>query len=186
NTSNDVSDSNPDTTAADELDRLLNKAMRQTKLAQKKQFPPAPLWQAVFETLQKRRFSEHPQLIGLPTKAQYEAMAHMFGHSFGQLGQLDNQTVSTLANMLGLDTSTAANDMSDRTQALTRMVRDTVFNIGEIDVEGMLVYQVRHPAKAFLRSQKVHVVQGEEAMAHQEPLFLDHLTTYQIKDHLIK
>ena len=87
--------------------------------------------------------------------------------------------------MLGLDT-TAANDMSDRTQALTRMVRDTVFNIGEIDIEGMLVYQVRHPAKAFLRSQKVHVVQGEEAMAHQEPLFLDHLTTYQIKDHLIK
>jgi len=49
-----------------------------------------------------------------------------------------------------------------------------------------LAYQVRHPAKAFLRSQKVHVVQGEEALSHQEPLFLDSLTTYQIKDHLIK
>ncbi|QUY52383.1 exodeoxyribonuclease V subunit gamma [Psychrobacter pacificensis] len=185
-TSNDVSDSNPDTAAADELDRLLNKAMRKTKLAQKKQFPPAPLWQAVFETLQKRRSSEHPQLIGLPTKTQYEAIAQMLGHRLGGLGNINHQIVSTLANMLGLDTSTAANDMSDRTQALTRMVRDTVFNIGEIDIEGMLVYQVRHPAKAFLRSQKVHVVQGEEAMAHQEPLFLDHLTTYQIKDHLIK
>ena len=165
----------------DELDAILNSAMRKTKLAQKKQFPPAPLWQAVFETLQKRKSSEHPQLIGLPTKAQYEAMAHMFGHSFGQLGQLDNQTVSTLANMFGLDTANA-NDFSDMNQAM----RDTVFNIGEIDIEGMLVYQVRHPAKAFLRTQKVHVVQGEEAMAHQEPLFLDHLTTYQIKDHLIK
>ena len=109
----------------------------------------------------------------------------MLGHRLGGLGNINHQIVSTLANMLGLDT-TAANDMSDRTQALTRMVRDTVFNIGEIDIEGMLVYQVRHPAKAFLRSQKVHVVQGEEAMAHQEPLFLDHLTTYQIKDHLIK
>ena len=185
NTSDDVSDSNPDTAVADELDRLLNKAMRKTKLAQKKQFPPAPLWQAVFETLQKRRASELPQLIDLPTKTQYEAIAQMLGHRLGGLGNINHQIVSTLANMLGLDT-TAANDMSDRTQALTRMVRDTVFNIGEIDIEGMLVYQVRHPAKAFLRSQKVHVVQGEEAMAHQEPLFLDHLTTYQIKDHLIK
>ena len=186
NTSDDVSDSNLDTAVADELDRLLNKAMRKTKLAQKKQFPPAPLWQAVFETLQKKRSSEHPQLIGLPTKTQYEAIAQMLGHRLGGLGNINHQIVSTLANMLGLDTSTAANDMSDRTQVLTRMVRDTVFNIGEIDIEGMLVYQVRHPAKAFLRSQKVHVVQGEEAMAHQEPLFLDHLTTYQIKDHLIK
>ncbi|WP_394211221.1 exodeoxyribonuclease V subunit gamma [Psychrobacter piscatorii] len=185
-TSDDVSDSNLDTTVADELDRLLNKAMYQTKLAQKKQFPPAPLWQAVFETLQKRRSSEHPQLIGLPTKTQYEAIAQMLGHSLGRLGNIDHQIVFTLANMIGLDTFVAANDMSDRTKALTRMVCDTVFNIGEIDVEGMLVYQVRHPAKAFLRSQKVHVVQGEEAMAHQEPLFLDHLTTYQIKDHLIK
>ena len=35
----------------DELDTLLNTAMRKTKLAQKKQFPPAPLWQAVFDTL---------------------------------------------------------------------------------------------------------------------------------------
>jgi exodeoxyribonuclease V gamma subunit len=186
NTSGDVSDSNPDTAAVDELDRLLNKAMRKTKLAQKKQFPPAPLWQAVFETLQKRRSSEHPQLIGLPTKTQYEAIAQMLGHSLGRLGNIDHQIMSTLSNMLGLDTFVDDSDMSDRTQALTRMVCDTVFNIGEIDVEGMLVYQVRHPAKAFLRSQKVHVVQGEEAMAPQEPLFLDHLTTYQIKDHLIK
>ena len=61
-----------------------------------------------------------------------------------------------------------------------------MFDIGEIDIEGVLAYQVRHPAKAFLRSQKVHVVQGEEALSHQEPLFLDSLTTYQIKDHLIK
>ena len=185
NTSHDVSDSNPDTAAADELDRLLNKAMRKTKLAQKKQFPPAPLWQAVFETLQKRRSSEHPQLIGLPTKTQYEAIAQMLGDRLGGLGNIDHQTVSTLANMLGLDTLVTANDMSNRTQVLTRMVCDAVFNIGEIDIEGMLVYQVRHPAKAFLRSQKVHVVQGEEAMAHQEPLFLDNLTTYQIKEYLI-
>jgi len=39
--------SNNAVTVSDELDALLNKAMRKTKLAQKKQFPPAPLWQAV-------------------------------------------------------------------------------------------------------------------------------------------
>ena len=45
---------NNSATVADELDTLLNKAMRKTKLAQKKQFPPAPLWQAVFNTLNGR------------------------------------------------------------------------------------------------------------------------------------
>ena len=167
----------------DELDALLNKAMRKTKLAQKKQFPPAPLWQAVFETLQGRVSSESSPLVGLPTKAQYEVMAHLFGRRFGHLGQLNSQAMSTLAQMLGLDIATSA---ADTPQALSQAIRDTIFDIGEVDIEGMLVYQVRHPAKAFLRTQKVHVVQGEETMAHQEPLFLDHLTTYQIKDYLIK
>jgi len=166
----------------DELDTLLNTAMRKTKLAQKKQFPPAPLWQAVFDTLKGRVSSEHKELVGLPTKAQYESIAQVLGQGLGQLGQVDNQTLSALANMLALDTVVDANDVGSMTVALS----DSVFNIGEIDIEGVLAYQVRHPAKEFLRSQKVHVVQGEEALSQQEPLFLDSLTTYQIKDHLIK
>ncbi|AAZ18979.1 possible exoribodeoxynuclease V, gamma subunit [Psychrobacter arcticus 273-4] len=166
----------------DELDVLLNKAMRKTKLAQKKQFPPAPLWQAVFDTLKGRVASEHPQLVGLPTKEQYESIAQLLGQGLGQMGQVSSQTLSALIDMLALD-STA--DVSDMNEALIKTVFDTIFNIGEIDVEGVLAYQVRHPAKAFLRTQKVHVVQGEEAIAHQEPLFLDSLTTYQIKEHLI-
>ncbi|ASE25274.1 exodeoxyribonuclease V subunit gamma [Psychrobacter cryohalolentis] len=169
----------------DELDAILNKAMRKTKLAQKKQFPPAPLWQAVFDTLKGRVSSEHPQLVGLPTKGQYESIAQIFGQGLGQMGQVDNQTFSALIEMLALDNTADASDSSDMNEALIKTLFDTIFNIGEIDVEGVLVYQVRHPAKAFLRSQKVHVVQGEEAMAHQEPLFLDSLTTYQIKEHLI-
>ncbi|MGE6245933.1 exodeoxyribonuclease V subunit gamma [Psychrobacter proteolyticus] len=166
----------------DELDTLLNTAMRKTKLAQKKQFPPAPLWQAVFDTLKGRISSEHKELVGLPTKAQYKSIAQVLGQGLGQLGQVDNQTLSALANMLALDTVVDASDVSGMTEALS----DSIFNIGEIDIEGVMAYQVRHPAKAFLRSQKVHVVQGEEALSHQEPLFLDSLTTYQIKDHLIK
>ena len=175
----------------DELDGILNKAMRKTKLAQKKQFPPAPLWQAVFNTLKYRVASEHQPLVGLPTKAQYQSIAQILGQGLGQLGQLDNQALSTLANMLALDNIYDINNVNDVdvdvdvNDALTKTVLDSVFNIGEIDVEGALAYQVRHPAKTFLRTQKVHVVQGEEAMAHQEPLFLDSLTTYQIKEHLI-
>ncbi|HSP85157.1 MAG TPA: exodeoxyribonuclease V subunit gamma, partial [Psychrobacter sp.] len=166
----------------DELDTILNKAMRKTKLAQKKQFPPAPLWQAVFNTLKGRVSSEHVQLVGLPTKAQYEAIAQVLGHGLGQLGQIDNQALSALIDMLALDAVVDTSNVSDMTQGLTQ----TIFDIHEIDIEGVLLYQVRHPAKAFLRTQKVHMVQGEEAMAHQEPLFLDSLTTYQIKEHLIK
>ncbi|MEN6670314.1 exodeoxyribonuclease V subunit gamma [Psychrobacter sp. B38] len=186
----DVQD-NSAVTVADELDALLNKAMRKTKLAQKKQFPPAPLWQSVFSTLKGRVTSEHAQLIGLPTKAQYEAIAQVLGQGLGQLGQVDNQLLSTLAEMLALDSVADVNDATDTAEARTQAIFDqgmfdSVFNIGEIDIDGALVYQVRHPAKAFLRTQKVHVVQGEETLAHQEPLFLNSLTTYQIKEHLIK
>nr|WP_265090253.1 exodeoxyribonuclease V subunit gamma [Psychrobacter cibarius] len=170
----------------DELDILLSKAMRKTKLAQKKQFPPAPLWQAIFDTLKGRVSSEQVQLVGLPTKTQYEAIAKMLGQGLGQLGRVDNQTLSALVELLALEGVVDTSNISDMTQVLTQAVSDSVFNIGEIDVEGVLAYQVRHPAKAFLRTQKVHVVQGEEALSQQEPLFLDSLTTYQIKDYLIK
>lgn len=170
----------------DELDALLNTAMRKTKLAQKKQFPPAPLWQAVFDTLKGRVASEPMQLVGLPTRAQYESIAQVLGQGLGQLGQVDNKTLSALADMLALDKVVDISNVSSMTEALIQNLSDSVFNIGEIDIEGVLAYQVRHPAKAFLRSQKVHVVQGEEALSHQEPLFLNSLTTYQIKDHLIK
>ncbi|GAF59516.1 LOW QUALITY PROTEIN: exodeoxyribonuclease V gamma chain [Psychrobacter sp. JCM 18902] len=169
----------------DELDILLSKAMRKTKLAQKKQFPPAPLWQAVFDTL-KQSVSEQVQLVGLPTKTQYEAIAKMLGQGLGQLGQVNTQTLSALVELLALEAVVDTSNISDMTQVLSQAVSDSIFNIGEIDVEGALAYQVRHPAKAFLRAQKVHVYQGEEALSHQEPLFLNSLTTYQIKEHLIK
>ncbi|GAF53285.1 LOW QUALITY PROTEIN: exodeoxyribonuclease V gamma chain [Psychrobacter sp. JCM 18900] len=170
----------------DELDTLLNIAMRKTKLAQKKQFPPAPLWQAVFDTLKGRVSSEHKELVGLPTKAQYESIAQVLGQGLGQLGQVDNQTLSALAELLGFDTVVdAPSDVSSMTEALIQELSDNIFNIGEIDIEGVLSYQVRHPAKAFLRSQKVHVYKVKKHYHIKSPYF-DSLTTYQIKDHLIK
>ncbi|MBF2720030.1 exodeoxyribonuclease V subunit gamma [Psychrobacter sp. NG254] len=169
----------------DELDAMLNTAMRKTKLAQKKQFPPAPLWQAVFDTLKGRVASEHAQLVGLPTKAQYKAVAQVLGQGLGKLGQIDAQTLPVLVELLSLETGSVNKNDTGDIKHLTEMLTQSIFDTHEIDIEGALVYQVRHPAKAFLRTQKVHVVQGEEAMAHQEPLFLDNLTTYQIKAHLI-
>lgn len=166
---------------ADELDIILNKAMRKTKLAQKKQFPPAPLWQAVFDTLKGRLTSNHLPVVSLPTKTQYEAIAQVLGQGLGQLGQLDSQTLTILIELLALESMVDSHNSNDATKALAQ----TVFDIHEIDIEGVLSYQVRHPAKAFLRSQEVHMVQGEEAMVHQEPLFLNHLNAYKIKEHLI-
>ncbi|MGO3339943.1 MAG: exodeoxyribonuclease V subunit gamma [Psychrobacter sp.] len=168
----------------DELDAILSKAMRKTKLAQKKQFPPAPLWQAVFDTLTSRVSSEHAPLVGLPIKTQYEAIAQVLGTELGVLGQADAQTLDVLAELLALDGASDSRDSSKTGEATTALTQ-SLFDIHEIDVEGVLVYQVRHPAKAFLRNQKVHVVQGEEAMAPQEPLFLNNLTTYHIKEYLI-
>ena len=103
----------------------------------------------------------------------------------GKLGQIEAHALPVLAELLSLETVSVNEQDTGDTNHLTEMLSRSVFDIHEIDVEGALVYQVRHPAKAFLRTQKVHVVQGEEAMAHQEPLFLDNLTTYQIKAHLI-
>ena len=152
--------------------------MQKTKLAQQRQFPPAPLWQAVFNTLKSRNSNDHPQLVSLPSQTHYEAIAQLLGEGLGQLGDIDSQNLAALNDLLAIDTKLEPNEQN-------KALAQALFDIGEIDVEGVLAYQVRHPAKAFLRTQEVHIVQGEEAMANQEPLFLDSLSTYQIKDYLI-
>lgn len=176
--SNALNDPNNKSSEFDALEGMLDRAMQKTKLAQQRQFPPAPLWQAVFNTLKSRDSSEHPQLVSLPSKAHYEAIAQLLGAGLGQLGHIDSQNLPVLNDLLSIDAKMNCNEQN-------KALAQVLFDIGEIDVEGVLAYQVRHPAKAFLRAQEVHIVQGEEAMAHQEPLFLDSLTTYQIKDYLI-
>ena len=176
--SNDLNNSNNEPSDFNALEGMLDKAMQKTKLAQQRQFPPAPLWQAVFNTLKSRDSREHPQLVSLPNQTHYEAIAQLLGDGLGQLGDIDSQNLSALHDLLSIDTKLEPNEQN-------KALAQALFDIGEIDVEGVLAYQVRHPAKAFLRTQEVHIVQGEEAMANQEPLFLDSLSTYQIKDYLI-
>lgn len=170
--------SNEEPSDFDALQGMLDKAMQKTKLAQQRQFPPAPLWQAVFNTLQSRNSNDEPLLVNLPNQAQYAAISQLLGAGLGQLGQIDNQTRLILCELLAIDSGLNSDEQN-------KALAQALFDIGEIDVEGVLAYQVRHPAKAFLRTQEVHIVQGEEAMAQQEPLFLDSLSSYQINDYLI-
>ena len=58
------------------------------------------------------------QLVGLPTRAQYESIAQVLGQGLGQLGQVDNQTLSALADMLALDTVVDISNGSSMTEAL--------------------------------------------------------------------
>lgn len=176
--SDDSKNSNKEQSDFDALEGMLDQAMQKTKLAQQRQFPPAPLWQAVFNTLKSRNSNDHPQLVSLPSQTHYEAIAQLLGEGLGQLGDIDSQNLAALNDLLAIDTKLEPNEQN-------KALAQALFDIGEIDVEGVLAYQVRHPAKAFLRTQEVHIVQGEEAMANQEPLFLDSLSTYQIKDYLI-
>lgn len=160
---------------ANSLDEILDQAMISTKLEQQKQFPPAPLWQAVFNTLTNRDTVLVTQRVNAVSLNQYQMLAQLFGEKFGQLGKLDHSFMMALAEMLPLEEGREVEDA----------LAQTVFNIDEIDIEANLMYQVRHPAKAFLRKQKVYVLQGEASMDSQEPLFLDHLSAYQIKEYLI-
>lgn len=61
---------------------------------------------------------------------------------------------------------------------------DERFEINQVDMQA-LYYQVRHPAKHFLREQQVHVVLPEDEMAHQEPLSLSGLSAYTVNTQLL-
>ena len=116
--------------------------MQKTKLAQQRQFPPAPLWQAVFSTLQSRNSSQHPLLVSLPNQEHYEAIAQLLGDGLGQLGQIEDQTRLILCDLLSIESKLGSEEQN-------KSLAQALFDIGEIDVEGVLAYQVRHPAKAF-------------------------------------
>lgn len=78
---------------------------------------------------------------------------------------------ATIAQRLTLDTA-LNQEMAER------------FDIAQVDMQ-QLYYQVRHPAKHFLRTQQVHVVLPEDEMAHQEPLSLSGLSAYEVNTQLL-
>lgn len=61
---------------------------------------------------------------------------------------------------------------------------DVVIDKSHVDLQH-LYWQVRHPAKHFLRQQNVHIVLPSDDIANQEPLALDNLGAFAIGERLI-
>nr|WP_228707637.1 hypothetical protein [Psychrobacter phenylpyruvicus] len=139
--------SNDEPSDFDALQGMLDKAMQKTKLAQQRQFPPAPLWQAVFNTLQSRNSNDEPLLVNLPNQAQYAAISQLLGAGLGQLGQIDNQTRLMLCELLAIDSGLNCDEQN-------KTLAQALFDIAEIDVEGCLPIKcVTQPKLSYARKR---------------------------------
>ncbi|MDO5769157.1 MAG: exodeoxyribonuclease V subunit gamma, partial [Psychrobacter sp.] len=187
----------------------LDQAMQRVKYEQRLQYPPAEVWQSVFAELNKRDThieqgsnqdnetttrlkllvpsEERPnrqQTVTLPTLAQYKLMAKMLSSpllsdkiSQPKSTELSKKELRDFAELIGIESLSEVE--------LSESLRQDIFAIEQIDIQS-LVFQVRHPAKQFLREQQVFIAKGEEMLSRQEPLSLDGLTRYQIHDQLLK
>ncbi|WP_299188693.1 exodeoxyribonuclease V subunit gamma [uncultured Psychrobacter sp.] len=61
---------------------------------------------------------------------------------------------------------------------------ELLFDVQQVDMQH-LYYEVRHPAKHFLKEQQVHVVLPTEDTLHQEPLALTGLGAYAVNAQLL-
>ena len=189
----------------DSWHQSLDTAMRRTKLEQRKQYPPAEVWQSVYSELNKRvlnrnvsasseyerlTISKMPnasieQTVTLPTPSQYKMIAKLLnglsGHKarHAKDAKLTGKELKDFAALLGIETQ----NLED--SELITAIKHSVFTTQQIDIQS-LPMQVRHPAKQFLREQQVHIGHSEEALSRQEALSLDNLTTYQISKELLK
>ena len=194
---------NTNTSERDSWHKMLDIAMQRTKLAQRRQYPPAQVWQSVFSELNNRADStsagndnhealarQSPgknlaQTITLPSAAQYKVVAKFLAGSClaakplsANLAEISNSELKDFADLLGINTQTLTD--SEWVTAL----KQSVFAIDQIDIQSVL-WQARHPAKQFLREQQVLIAQSEETLSRQEPLSLDSLSRYQIHDELL-
>lgn len=167
----------------------LQQAMRREKLYQKSTNAPAKVWQQVFERLQVQedfveaveldhepvdrtvqtlritsdKNERRPIKVKLPTKADYETIAQRI--------VIDHPIFSTSTQL----PTVCLNNPK---------LNSATFAISQVDMQ-QLYYQIRHPAKHFLREQQVHIVQSVEDTVHQEPLSLSSLGAYAVNEHLL-
>ncbi|SLJ84679.1 exodeoxyribonuclease V subunit gamma [Psychrobacter sp. DAB_AL43B] len=145
------------------LMNLLARAMQKEKLYQQSTNAPARVWHEVFERLHSQNDPHlNPVKVNLPSKEDYTNIARRILLNNLSNGLLDIEAVNNEA-VQGVDER---------------------FDISQVDMQH-LYYQVRHPAKHFLREQQVHVVLAEDEMAHQEPLSLSGLSAYQVNAQLL-
>ncbi|WP_296245585.1 MULTISPECIES: exodeoxyribonuclease V subunit gamma [unclassified Psychrobacter] len=135
---------------------LLTRAMQKEKAYQQSTNAPARVWHEVFEHLHARDDSTLPAFkVNLPSAEDYD----------------------TIARRIVLDSTSPH-------EAVPIQGVDEQFEISQVDMQS-LYYQVRHPAKHFLREQQVHVVLPTDEMAHQEPLSLSGLSAYEVNSQLL-
>ena len=151
---------------------LLDQAMQKEKLNQKRSHAPARIWQAVFTRLQEQESRANQKTlvletvienkkVTLPTSAQHLAIANFIQ-----------------ANTINASSKSSNDSMIDMGLALP-------LSLAHVDVQ-QLYYQVRHPAKNFLREQQVHVIMSLEQAEPQEPLSLSGLGAYSVNEKLLK
>ncbi len=141
------------------LIELLARAMQKEKLYQQSTNAPARVWHEVFERLHSQNDDSLASVkVHLPSKKDYAHIAQrILLEGLSDVKTLNNDIVQELPER---------------------------FNISQVDMQH-LYYQVRHPAKHFLREQQVHIVLPEDEMAHQEPLSLSGLSVYQVNTQLL-
>lgn len=152
--------SSDDLTASEEdgqaLMDLLAHAMQKEKQYQQSTNAPAKVWHEVFERLHTHDDVSLPAIkVNLPSAEEYKNIAQRI-----------------VLNGIFSHDAVAGIDIGER------------FEINQVDMQS-LYYQVRHPAKQFLREQQVHVVLPEDEMAHQEPLSLSGLSAYAVNTQLL-
>jgi exodeoxyribonuclease V gamma subunit len=200
NDSDSNSSSGNNSSDSDNWHKMLDTAMQRTKLEQRRQYPPAQVWQSVFSELNKRGSRKNAgtndkikittsrimhekveQTVTLPSESQYQAMAKLLGAKTRstKTAELSTSELKDFASLLGVNTTKLPD------AELVNTLKQDVFAIEQVDIQSLL-WQVRHPAKQFLREQQVLITQSEASLLRQEPLSLDGLTRYQIDDELLK
>ena len=202
------SDSNSETALAAQIQRYLPKLVEQWLVTR---HPALPFAQEVFveaDSLQERAatnvngedITESSQddgqaLMDLLKRAMQKekryqqstnAPARVWHEVFERLHtQNDERTNPIKVNLPSPeDYANIAQRMLFNNETVKEVEVDNRFDISQVDMQH-LYYQVRHPAKHFLRTQQVHVVLPEDEMSHQEPLSLSGLSAYHVNSHLL-
>lgn len=183
----------------------LDKAMLRIKYEQRLQYPPAEIWQSVFAELNQRdklQSQTHQtdklaqvedrlvanfltpklvQTVTMPTLSNYQLIAKLLSAKplLNKGAELTKKELKEFAELVAINTAKLSE------QEIIEGLRHDIFALERIDIQS-LVWQVRHPAKQFLREQQVLIAKGEEMLSRQEPLALDNLSRYQINDALLK
>ncbi|WP_230661130.1 exodeoxyribonuclease V subunit gamma [Psychrobacter sp. I-STPA10] len=193
-----------------DITQLADQLLQQSKVQQKKHFPPAPLWQSVFQTLRARHDIHNngdtdtnilnTHLINslskiiLPNKTQYQDIAKLLKSSHKQIKQLANNDASLHSHLHSIwqQTQTLISQLLPSKTAMDSTVTESeetkvasLILTNKPIALSMLVHQVRAPAQHYLRQQQLNVIANSTVQSHIEPLTLDNLTKYQLNDALL-